>query len=256
MLSKERQQEIISILHTNKIIKIKEISERFKVSNETARRDLEALEAQKLLKRVYGGAVPLANINAEPLYSIRAELSVLEKRAIGKKAAELIKEGSTLLFDVGTTTLEIAKNIVDRKNITVITSSLPIINELANTDIELLVLGGKLRNRELSMSGSIPLMALQQIYVDMAFVGAGGVTFEEGISDYNIEEAQVRKLAIERANACVLAVDSSKFGINAFAMVSPLNAIDIVISDWKLEEEIIREISERGIEVIIAPAPI
>lgn len=252
MLSKERQQEIMSILQNKKIIKIKEISEKFKVSNETARRDLEALETQKLLKRIYGGAVPVASTNNEPLYSVRAGLSALEKRAIGIKAAELIKDGSTLFFDVGTTTLEIAKNIFAGRNITVITSSLPIINELANTDVELLVLGGKLRNRELSMSGSIPLMALQQIYVDMAFVGAGGVTFSEGISDYNIEEAQVRKLAIKRAKVSVLAADYSKFGINAFAMVSPLNTIDIVVSDWKLDGKIISEISELGIEVLIA----
>ena len=132
MLARERHEIIIETLKNTHIIKITDIVKRFDVSNETARRDLEALQNQKLVKRIYGGAVLTAPPSAEQ-YISRPMISQREKSAIGRACAAMINDGDTILIDTGTTMLEVARNL-NHFNITVITNSLPIINELASSN--------------------------------------------------------------------------------------------------------------------------
>lgn len=251
MLAQERHKIILDMLKETKILKTADIIKKFGVSVETVRRDLEELESRNKLERIYGGAIAITSKSIEPTYDSRTKTSYDYKVAIGKTTANLINDGDTIILDIGTTTLEVAKNLKN-KNITVITSSLPIINELANTNVKIYCIGGFLRPNELSMSGAIPLYALKQFYVDKAFIGAGGVTFADGVSDYNLEEAQVRKLVIERANKIILVTDNSKFGVNAFAFVCPLESIDTIVTDCDINDDILKNIKERNIEIIIA----
>ncbi|MBK5243136.1 DeoR/GlpR family DNA-binding transcription regulator [Clostridium sp.] len=251
MFPQERRKIILDMLKKSKIIKIGDLVEKFEVSVETVRRDLEELESKNKLERIYGGAIAVTSNSIEPSYAVRVESNHEYKVAIGKSAAALINNGDAIILDLGTTCLEIAKNI-QHKNITVLTSSLPIMNELANSNVKIYCLGGLLRPNELSMSGIIPEYALKQFFVDKAFIAPGGVSFSEGISDYNIEEAQIRKLFIERAKESILVADNSKFGINAFALVAPLESISTIITDWDVDEDILENIKELNIDVIIA----
>ncbi|HYF81463.1 MAG TPA: DeoR/GlpR family DNA-binding transcription regulator [Clostridia bacterium] len=255
MISRERHQKILDMMQKTKVVKITDITSTFGVSTETARRDLHILESQNLCKKIYGGAALISPIASEPSYSTREVINSLEKIAIGKKAAELVADGQTIILDVGTTIIELARSIKNKNNVIVLTNSLSIVNELANTDINLHIMGGKLNPSFLSMSGSLTLSALKQFFVDIAFIGAGGITLQDGISDYNIEEAQVRKFSIERANKTILLADSSKFGINAFAMVSPLEEVDVIVTDWKICPKVLADLRERKIEVLIADKP-
>ncbi|MGE5678373.1 MAG: DeoR/GlpR family DNA-binding transcription regulator [Pseudomonadota bacterium] len=255
MLASERQQKILDLLKEKKVIKITDIISVFGVSTETARRDLNILESMNLLKKIYGGATFISPISSEPSYYTREVINSDEKKAIGKKAAELINDGETIILDVGTTTMELAKNLKGKNSIIVLTNSLPIVNELANTDTSLHIMGGKLNSGFLSMSGSLTLSALKQYFVDIAFIGAGGITFQDGISDYNIEEAQVRKYSIERAKKTVLLADSSKFGTNAFAMVCPLEKVNTIVTDWKISPTVLAGLREQKIEVLVADNP-
>lgn len=252
MLAKERHAIIMEELKRNKIIKITDIVRQFDVSNETARRDLEALQDQKLIKRIYGGAVLDTATSFDSFLTPRASLSQSEKSAIGKAAADLISEGDTIILDIGTTTLEIARNIKNMRNITVLTNSLAILNELAASDYNVYCLGGRINADELSMSGDLTANALRNFFVDKAFIGAGGITFSEGVSDYNSEEATVRRTVIQRANKVVLVADSGKFGSNAFAFVCPIENIDTIVSDENLSESYVSGIRERKIELILA----
>lgn len=254
MLPLERHKIILDLLSKNKIVKVSELVDFFKVSTETIRRDLEELESNNKLERVYGGAVPIITSSEEPEYDIRAFSNPNHKECIGKLAAEFINDRDTIILDIGTTCLEIAKNIKN-KNITVLTTSLPITNELANSNVRLYCLGGLVRPNELSMSGGITEYVLNQFHVDKAFIGAGGISLNDGISDYNIEEAQIRRQCIKRAQKVYLVSDYSKFGINSFAHVAPLDAIDALITDWDSNEDILNKIKKLNIEVIIAEKP-
>lgn len=250
MLSEERRNKIIEIVQRDKIIKIDDITEKFDVSIVTARRDLDALQEQQFVKRIYGGAVAVTPPGMEPLFYTRELKNKAEKIAIAKAAADLVEEGDSIILDIGTTTLEIARNLKKRNNITVITNSLTIMNELANTNLTVLSLGGKIRPHELSMSGSITMSALEQFYVQKTFIGAGGVTFEEGVSDFNFEENQIRVMAIKRAERSILVADSSKFGFNAFALICPLEYFQTVITDVNLPANFADGILDRNIELV------
>lgn len=254
MLPLERHKIILDLLSKNKIVKVGELVEIFDVSTETIRRDLEELEASNKLERIYGGAVPIITSSEEPAYNVRAISNPGHKECIGKLAAEFIEDRDTIILDIGTTCLEIAKNIKN-KNITVLTTSLPITNELANTNVRLYCLGGLVRPNELSMSGGITEYVLNQFHVDKAFIGAGGISLNDGISDYNIEEAQIRRQCMTRAQKVFLVSDYSKFGINSFAHVASLDAVDTLITDWDANEDILNKIKKLNIDVVVAKKP-
>ncbi len=193
----------------------------------------------------------------EPLYFTREMENRAEKVAIGKVAAEMVKEGDTIYIDIGTTTLEVARNLKKITNITVITSSLTIMNELANSNVTVYSLGGKICPHELSMSGSIAINSLEQFNVEKAFIGAAGVTFNEGISDFNYEEAQVRLTAIKRAKQSILVVDSTKFGTNAFARTCSLEYFHTIVTDINLPKSFVDGIQDRKINLItVQPAKV
>lgn len=257
MLAKERHAIIMEILRKDKIIKISDIARRFSVSNETARRDLEYLQDTEQIKRIYGGAILLGN-NATGLHQIpHTHLRRAQKSSIGRLAASLVNSGETIILDIGSTTLEIARHISNISGITVLTNSLPIMNELAGSQVTVFCLGGRLNSDELSMHGKVTTDALQQFFVDRAFIGAGGVTLEHGISDYNSEEAIVRQAIIQRADQTVLVADSGKFGTNAFASVCGFEDIDVVVSDENLSTEFREGLSKwRNLELILAPADV
>jgi DeoR/GlpR family transcriptional regulator of sugar metabolism len=247
MLAQERQAIILDLMKNKNFIKITEIVNRFEVSNETARRDLEALQDEKLVKRVYGGAVLTAQ--AAPVISKNTSYS--EKAAIGRAAAALVKEGDKIMLDTGTTMLEIARNLKEMDNLTVLTNSLPIINELINTNVVVVALGGYLDPDEQCMYGSLTSSAMKHFFVDKSFIGAGGITLNGGVSDYNTE-IDNRRIIFERSGQVILAADSGKFGINAFTYICPIEDINTIVSDNRLSADYMEGIRERRIELILA----
>lgn len=252
MLAKERQSVILEMLQEKNIIRITDIVRQFDVSNETARRDLEAMQDQKLVKRIYGGAILLTPRFDEPRYPSRIALSYKEKAAIGKAAAALVHEGDTVYLDTGTTMLKVAENLKYMNNLVVVTNSLPIINELANSNVNVYVLGGRLNPDELCMCGKITVDASRKFFVDKAFLSAGGVTLTNGVTDYGEDDTSHRSIMLEQAEKVILAADNRKFGVNSFYFVCDLDKIDIVISDSRLSKEYIDKLRERKIDVILA----
>ncbi len=259
MLAKERQNKILEVLYQNKIIKISEIVRMFNVSNETARRDLESVQDLGIAKRVYGGAVLTeeGNFKNGDMIQFRTgswgkQNSRAERDAIGKKAAEFIHEGDSVCLGVGTTVHEISKHIKQMKDVTVITNSIAVLTELADSDITLYILGGLVDVNERTMKGSIPENSLKMFYVDKAFIGAGGVTFDGGITDYNPQEASLKSKICDHANKVYLVAHSEKFGINTFSYSCPLSRVDVIITDPNLPKAFAAQIKEMGIELIFA----
>lgn len=242
MLAQERHQIIIDLINKHRVVKVQDLMATFNVSIETVRRDLDYLESQGHLRKVYGGAVISEKLAEEPSYSVREVAHLEEKRQIGIKCAELVKDGETLIIDLGTTTLEVAKNLKRKKNLTVITNAINIALELINVkDFRVFLAGGLLRYGDLSCSGFLTSGFLKQFNVDKAIIGVGGITLEDGISDYHVEEAGTRRLMIEQSNKVIAVADYSKFGVKAFTKVCDLSDVDVLVTDWNVDEQLLKK---------------
>ena len=251
MLPQERYDAILKLLQKDSIIKEENLVSSFHISIETARRDLNYLEKQGLIKKVYGGATLVEKGIAEPTSRSRLIHNIEQKAAIGRKCSELIQDGDSILLEIGTTTLQVAKNIKHKKNLTVITNSIFVINELLDTDISLYIIGGKIRHEEQAISGAVSMFELDNFHINKAIIGAGSISLENGISDYNIEEALMRKKIIERSRQVIIVADSSKFGFDALVQVCPLSSINTIITDRNLDPSIILGFEELQTKLLL-----
>ena len=249
----ERRSEIIEKIRSKRMVKVAELVDEYQVSIETIRRDLEYLESAGYLRRVYGGAVADGLYGQEPLYSNRKVANYDEKRAIGIKAAELIGDGDTLFIDVGTTTLEVVKNLSGKKNLTVITNATLIAHEMIQyQNCSVIVLGGELRSGELSVSGHISEDNLERFFANKLIMGVGGISLHSGYTDYHINEANVRRRMIERSDKIIAVADYSKFGVTAMNCVCPVTRVEKLVTDWSIQKETLNAFREHGIDVIVS----
>jgi DeoR/GlpR family transcriptional regulator of sugar metabolism len=218
----------------------------------TIRRDLVILEKQGFLQRIHGGAVSNRGRSYEPPFIIRQVKKIDEKRRIGEAAAALVNIGESLILDVGTTTLEMAKHLIKKHNITVITPSLHIINLLLEQPgIRLIVPGGIIRKGELSLVGNLTERTFQDFFVDKLFLGVGAIDTQVGLTEFNLEDAEVKKAMLRSAKEIIVLADSSKFGQVAFASICPLRMVNRIITDRYLEPSIFEELRSQKIEVIL-----
>lgn len=249
----ERWQEILAILAEHGRIRVGHLAERLNVSEATVRRDLEAMQAQGLLQRTHGGAMLLRPTAFEVSFDESQTRSLIEKQAIGRRAAELVDEGDSLIIESGSTTLEMARCLAEFRKLTVLTNSLAICKELAvNDGIDITVLGGTLRRQSASLVGQWVVDFLHSVRVDKAFLGANGISTNFGISAPNVFTAESRKAMIAAARTCIALADHSKLGIESLYRVSPIDTLDILVTDTQANDTQIGAIRDLGIEVICA----
>ena len=252
MLPQERYRKLMEYLQENGIIKMDTLMDMFDISIETARRDLNHLEKEGLIKKIYGGATLVEKVTREPANAERLASNINEKEAIGRKCAEFIEDGDSIMLEVGTTVLQIAKAVKEKKNLTVITNSLPVVQELIDTDFQLYIIGGRIRHDEGAISGAVSMFEMSSFHINKAFIGAGGITLKNGISDFDIEESLVRRKIIEQSGEVFLAADSSKFGRDVLARIAPLDSVDLIITDDKIKPSLLSEFEEAGMNVVLA----
>lgn len=242
VLPEERKNEILKELKKTGKVKVVELVEQFQVSEETIRRDLMILEEKGLLKRVYGGAIHAVFQSEEPPFVQRTSVNQEAKVKVGKKAVELISDGDVIAIDVGTTMLEFAKQIEMKKDITIITNSLPVssvLTESLNQNIftgQVLLLGGQIDPKHQSISGSLTEQMLNQFNIDKAFISAGGFSIQKGVSNYHLHETLVSRKMVEVSKQVILLTDSSKMGVDTFSKVCPLEKIDVVVCEQPFPE--------------------
>jgi DeoR/GlpR family transcriptional regulator of sugar metabolism len=259
-MQSERRRKIIEIVQESGGRSVTDLVGLFGVSEMTIRRDLRDLDREGLLRRVHGGAVSNLGRSYEPPYSIRSTRNDQKKRAIGRVAADLVQDGDSLALDVGTTTIEIALALQGKHNLTIITASLPIANQIVSShsltsDVRLILTGGIVRPGELSMIGDIAARSYADFHVDKAFIGVGGISFEDGLTEYNLEDAMVKKHLIRNAHQRILVADSSKFERTTFTSIAPLNVINTIITDSDISDDIVESLQRIGIQVLVAQAP-
>lgn len=248
-----RRASILTQLEEHGQINVKQLSEYFKVSEVTIRNDLNYLDNKNLLLRSHGGAIRQQRVGIDYKLAEKTKKSQTEKQKIGRLAAEMIKNGDTIVLDSGTTTAEIAKNLGRFDKLTVITNALNIAGILADFgNIRVIMLGGYLRANSLSLVGPMAESALRQYYVDKVFLGVDGIDSIYGISTPNIEEAFLNRAMIEMAKEVFVVTDSSKFKKRSFALIVPVQDIDYVITDSGLPEDEKKNLQNANVQIIEA----
>jgi DeoR/GlpR family transcriptional regulator of sugar metabolism len=176
-----------------------------------------------------------------------------KKQLIGKKASELIESGETIILDSGSTTTEIAKNLMGRKGLTVITNALNIALILgAEPGIELIVTGGEFKPPTLSLTGQKAANFFEDIHVDKLFLATAGISLRSGLTYPSLSDIVVKKAMIDAADTTFLVADSTKIGKNAFASLGALSLIDYIITDPEIAPEHLQLFRDHEIELIIA----
>jgi DeoR/GlpR family transcriptional regulator of sugar metabolism len=238
MLVEERRDRILSLLSEHGKVRVKELSRLLKTSEVTIRNDLQELHQRGRLRKTHGGAMPPDSANGEASLQEKYHSHAEEKRRIGAAAAALVNDGETIILDSGTTTQEIAKRIKDKQNLTVITNGVNIAMELAGArGVQVLLLGGVLRDNAFSIGGHFAEEMLRQLSADKLFLAADACDLEFGVSTPNLEESRVNQAMARIAREKILVADSSKFGKRGLSRIVPLLEMNHVITDDKLGAE-------------------
>jgi DeoR family transcriptional regulator, fructose operon transcriptional repressor len=250
---KGRRTRILSSVEVKGTIKVVELARQLEVTEMTIRRDLIELEREGLVKRVHGGVISARGRSYEPTMLMRNTIHSEEKKRIGKRAAAMVNEGDCIGLDVGTTTIEVARNLVGKRNLTIITPSLVIANLMANQpDIRLVLPGGIIRPGEVSMVGDLTLRAFDIFHMDLLFLGMGGIDSKAGMTEYNWEDTLVKQAMLKAAKEVVIVLDASKFERIATINVAPITAVNTMVTNQAPPPPLSEELEKAGVKVIIA----
>jgi len=253
MLAQTRKDRILEMLKEDGSVKVAELSKIFKVSEVTIRQDLEKLEQDRLVTREHGGAF-LNTIGKQVQNFALANLINMDKKElIGKKAAEFVDSGDTIILDSGTTTTEIAKAIIDKRNITVITNAINIVMLLgANPAINVILTGGEFKPPTLSLTGQKAADFFHGLHVDKLFLATAGISLKSGLTYPSLSDIAVKKAMIEAADKVYLVADSTKVGKSSLASLGALSLIHFLITDSDITEKDKEVFREHEIDFIIA----
>ena len=248
----ERLSSILEMLATGGALDVSGLAGRLGVSAATVRRDLHLLEGQRMLTRTHGGAIGNDVLYELPL-RYKAARHQTQKLRIAAEAATRVSDGAVVGLTGGTTTTEVARSILDRHGITVVTNALNIAGELAiRGDLKLVVTGGWARSESYELVGPLAEQALAGLNLDTVFLGADGVSFEDGFMTHHEVEAHTNRALIDRARHVVVVTDSSKLGRVAFAQICPVGVIDELITDDDAGASAIHELTDAGVSVTVA----
>jgi len=249
----ERQKQILSLLTRQGRLSVAEIVSQFEISEATARRDLETLTSQGKAERVHGGVIAIEQAPPELPILERENEQADEKTRIGLAAANLVADKETVFLGSGTTVLEVARNLRNRKNLTVITNSLPVLNALAGAEgITVIALGGMLRESEMSFIGHITEQALSEVRADKVIMGTRGVSLEHGLTNEFLQETKTDRAILKIGREVIIVADHTKVNRVSTALLAPLDAMNIFVTDSKADKKFVQALKRKEIDVVIA----
>ncbi|WP_142305177.1 DeoR/GlpR family DNA-binding transcription regulator [Bacillus oleivorans] len=248
---KNRQKQILEMLNESEKVLVSELSTHFGVSEMTLRRDLDILAQKGVIKRIRGGAVKINQGSYEMPFEMRYEKNYEVKSRIAQRAASMVRDGETVLIDTGTTALAVAEELKER-NLTILTSSLRVAWLLCDRpNINLIVLGGIVRAGERSLVGDIFENVYDDFFPDTFIMGIGGIDAENGFTEFNVEDAKIKKKAIKASDRTIVIADESKIGKTAFAKVASIEDIDTLITNRPQDLGKINTLREKDLTVVI-----
>lgn len=226
-----RHQQIIEIARRSGKVTVEDLAQRFDVTPQTIRKDLNDLCEERLLSRTHGGAI-LASGVENVAYDARRTLSATEKQLIGAKAASLIPDGSSLFINIGTTTEEVARKLVNHQGLLAITTNLHVASILLPcSGIEVIIAGGMLRKSDGGVVGETAIDFISQFKVDYAVIGVSAIDADGALLDFDYREVRAAQAIIQNARTVILVADQTKFSRTAPVRIGHLREIDIFITD-------------------------
>ena len=251
MLTAERRRSIMQTLQHDGKVLASELSKELNVSEDTIRRDLRELATVGVLQRVHGGALPLSPATAS--FTVRQQQSASARVAIAQAAAKLIRQDQVILFDGGTTPLQVAQHLPYDLHATAITHSPHVALALANyPDIAVIMIGGKLYKHEQVAVGAATVEAYSHIRADICFLGIGSLHPEVGITTLDLEEAYVKRAMIASAAEVVALTSTAKLGTAAPYIVGPLSDLTHLVTERSVSDEVLAPYRTPGMTVIRA----
>ncbi|UTV29637.1 transcriptional repressor AgaR [Photobacterium atrarenae] len=253
----KRREEILSQLKSEGSVSVSQLSQSLGVSTVTIRNDLAYLETKGLLMRSYGGAIDCQVQEATPEVvqetniQEKATLHAREKASIAKAAASHIHSGETIILDSGTTTEQVAKLLLNKQGIVVMTNGLNIAATLSEADdVEVMMTGGTLRKKSLSFYGSQAEENMKAYHFDKIFLGVDGFHIRAGITTHNENEARLNRAMCDAAKEVIVVTDSSKFDKVSLHKIIPCDLINTLITDKNIPQDYLHALSGQGIKVI------
>lgn len=248
MLMNQRRQHILEELNQKNIVYVKELSEKYSVTMETIRKDLEDIVTENIdIQKVYGGAIKSSAVDES--YSIREELFSTEKDLLGKKAAELINDGDCIFLDAGSSVTKLIPHLKYKKNLKIVTVSLAALIEFTkffstteNTH-KIFFMGGEVKFNLLSTSGTTVALSIRDYYFNKAFLTLDGISFEKGITSHNCDEAHVTAEVLKHCSENIFMITEEKFNSTKFYKVCNLDSVNTIISS-NPEDEFLKKISK------------
>ncbi len=249
----ERQEDILRFIENSKRVTVASICSRFQISEATARRDLEMLAENGHIQRVHGGAISLREAPPElPVYQ-RMNDETEYKQRIGLAAAQLIQDGETVFLGSGTSVLEVARNLKHKNNLTVITNSLLVLNQLVESpSITVVALGGILRRSELSMIGHIAEQSIVDLNADKVIIGIHGVDPEQGLTNHYLPETMTDRKILKMGREVIIVADHTKCRRISTTHVAPITTVNILVTDTETPDDFVQALTEQGVKVLKA----
>lgn len=253
LFASERRQLILNILEEKKRVTVKDLAKDVNVSEATLRTDLNTLEQENLLTRTHGGAVLNEDLSSNKIsFSERAKENTDSKIIIAQKAINLINQKDCILLDASTTALSFAQLLKNSQlNITVVTNGISAAIELKeNPGINVILIGGMARMGSMALEGLLGTNILNKIHIDTMFTSARGFSLEEGLTDFNVYEVELKKVMATKADKIVALLDYSKIGLNSIASFASCDQINTIISDKSLDSVLAKQLTAKNITLL------
>lgn len=254
-----RRQQIVAMIHDRGSVQVLGLAQQFGVSTQTIRKDLFYLEGRGVATRSYGGAISsqavgtAAETIAEAGVEMKRALRSNEKERIGRAAAALVKRGDSIILDSGTTTTQIARFLPDYEDIIVVTNDAAVLAELmTKQNIQIVVIGGALRRKNMAFYGAQTEAALDDLLVDKLFLGVDGFDLQRGVTTHFEGEAILNRKMVKAASQVIAVTDSSKFGRVCLHRIIGIDDVDMLISDTGAPADFIAASQQLGCQVEIA----
>ena len=254
MTAEERKHRIEAYLQRVEFASLEELSEHVEASVSTVRRDLSVLEAAGGVRRTHGGARVVIPKTDEFAFTARDTHQLSEKELIGKACAELIGSHQSVILDAGTTVYHVARYLEDKAP-QIVTNSLPVANLFASANkVEVILAGGVIYPRLGVLVGPMTVEAFSKMRADVAIMSAGGITFD-GVTNSHALLIDIQRAMLRSAQKVVLCLDHTKFGRQSVSPLCGLDMVDTIVTDSQAPADMVNGLRERGVEVILAPAP-
>jgi DeoR family fructose operon transcriptional repressor len=251
LLAADRLQVIADFIRERGSVRSRDLVQALGVTDETIRRDLARLAEQGLVRRAHGGALAVRPSD-ETDTAFRLREHAVEKAAIGRRAAELVADGSSIILDSGTTTLGLARALRGKENLVVVTTAVTNAIELVgNPTMSVIMTGGMIRPSTFGASGQLAAATLRGLHVDQTFLAIHSVSVAGGLTYPSFEEVDAKRAMIEAASEVILLADHSKFGRQALVRVAPITAVQRIITTAGIDPDEAAAIRDLGIDLII-----